>query len=72
MILHYYSKRGSLLVPLVVGVVKEVARYHFDVLIDMVMLTKQDEDGASHTRYVAILEPFDELCVATTSYSFYS
>jgi hypothetical protein len=51
MILHYYSKRGNLLVPLVVGVVKEVARYHFDVVIEMILLQKQAVDGATHTRY---------------------
>jgi Haem-NO-binding len=51
MILHYYSKRGNLLVPLVIGVVKEVARYHFDVVIEMILLQKQAVDGATHTRY---------------------
>ena len=40
-LLHYYSKRGSLLVPLVVGVVKEVARFHFDVEIEMERLGMQ-------------------------------
>lgn len=54
MILHYYSKRGNLLVPLVIGVVKEVARFHFSINIDMIMLRKQAVDGATHTRYVMI------------------
>ena len=51
-IVHYYSKRGNLLVPLVVGLVKEVARFHFDVKVEMQMIQKQAVEGASHTRYV--------------------
>lgn len=50
-LLHYYSERGSLLVPLVVGVVKEVARYHFDLEISMMRLQLQgamrEEDDES-------------------------
>lgn len=49
LILHYYSKRGSLLAPVVKGVVKEVARYHFDVLIEMEQLQLQESDDAKFT-----------------------
>jgi guanylate cyclase soluble subunit beta len=52
MIFHYYSKRGNLLVPIVVGVVKEVARYHFELAVEMEMLQKQAVEGATYTRYV--------------------
>ena len=48
-LLHYYSKRGSLLVPLVVGLVKEVARYHFDIEIQMTRMQMQDENDAKFT-----------------------
>lgn len=54
LVLHYYSKRGNLLVPVVIGVVKEVSRYHFDVDIEMELLQTQNEDGATHTRYVSV------------------
>jgi guanylate cyclase soluble subunit beta len=50
-ILHYYSKRGNLLVPIVIGLVKEVARFHFDVAINMVLLQKQDIEGAAFTSF---------------------
>mmetsp|Transcript_29543 Transcript_29543/g.45097 ORF Transcript_29543/g.45097 Transcript_29543/m.45097 type:complete len:753 (-) Transcript_29543:178-2436(-) len=42
-LLHYYSERGGLLTPIVVGVVKEVARYHFDLEITMQGLQKQND-----------------------------
>lgn len=50
-LLHYFSKRGSLLVPLVVGVVKEVAVYHFGVEVEMERLNMQDEDGSEFTTW---------------------
>lgn len=40
-LLHYYSERGGGLTPIVVGVVKEVARYHFDLEINMMRLQLQ-------------------------------
>lgn len=50
-LLHYFSKRGSLLVPLVVGLVKEVARYHFDIEIQMTRMQMQDENDAKFTTW---------------------
>ena len=50
-LLHYFSHRGSLLVPLVVGVVKEVARYHFDLNIQMEQMQTQGEDENKYTTW---------------------
>jgi hypothetical protein len=44
-------------VPIVVGVVKEVACYHFDVKVEMAMLQKQAVDGATHTSQVITMLP---------------
>mgnify|MGYP005857323351 CR=1 FL=1 len=44
-LLHYFSEHGSLLVPVVVCVVKEVARFHFNLEIDMNRTCKQGEDA---------------------------
>jgi len=48
---HYFSQRGSLLVPLVVGVIKKVARCYFDIEIDMDQLQLQDENEAKNTSW---------------------
>mmetsp|Transcript_21651 Transcript_21651/g.47288 ORF Transcript_21651/g.47288 Transcript_21651/m.47288 type:complete len:467 (+) Transcript_21651:386-1786(+) len=57
-LVHYYSQRGSLLVPLVVGVIKKVARVYFDVEIDMDQLELQDENEAKHTSWrVTTVDP---------------
>ena len=48
---HYYSKRGNLFVALVVGVVKEVARYHFDLAVKLERLQMQDVDDAKFTTW---------------------
>uniref|UniRef100_A0A7S2EGV0 guanylate cyclase n=1 Tax=Ditylum brightwellii TaxID=49249 RepID=A0A7S2EGV0_9STRA len=50
-LLHYFSKRGSLLCPLVVGVVKEVARFHFDFEIEMELLATQGEEESEFTTW---------------------
>ena len=50
-LLHYYSERGCLLVPIVVGVVVEVARYHFQLQIIMDRLQMQTIDGAKFTTW---------------------
>lgn len=50
-LLHYYSQRGNLLVPWVVGIVSELASYHFEVEIHMKRLSLQDQDGASFTTW---------------------
>ena len=51
-LLFYYSKRGSLLSPLAVGLVTEVAKRQFDLNICMNKLTTQGEDGSMFTWYV--------------------
>ena len=43
-ILRYRSKRGSLLAPLVVGLVKEVAVMYFNVNVDFTLLHLQDDE----------------------------
>lgn len=50
-LLHYYSHRGNLFVPMVVGIVKEIASYHFKVEINMDELSLQDEVGAKFTSW---------------------
>ncbi|VEU41405.1 unnamed protein product [Pseudo-nitzschia multistriata] len=50
-LVHYYSHRGSLLVPLVVGIIKKVARVYFDIEIEMDQLQLQDENEAKHTSW---------------------
>jgi guanylate cyclase soluble subunit beta len=50
-LLHYYSKRGSLLVPLVLGLVKEVALVHFSIEIDMEILATQDENDSKYSTF---------------------
>ena len=48
---HYFSQRGSLLVPLVVGVIKKISRCYFDIEIDMDQLQLQDENEAKNTSW---------------------
>jgi hypothetical protein len=50
-LLHYYSLRGTLLVPMVVGIVEQLASYHFEVEVKMYRLALQDEDGSSITTW---------------------
>jgi hypothetical protein len=42
-LVHYHSRRGSLLVPLVVGLIKKVGLDYFDIEIEMEQLQLQDE-----------------------------
>jgi guanylate cyclase soluble subunit beta len=57
-LLHYFSERGCLLVQLVVGVVKEVSRYHFNVEVSMERLQTQTHDGAKFTTWrVSAVDP---------------
>ena len=46
-LLHYYSVRGSLFVPFVVGLVKEIARYHFELQITMERLQMQGDQSST-------------------------
>ena len=50
--LYYYSKRGNLLAPLALGIVREVATLQFDLDIVMDQTSTQDVDGAKFTWYV--------------------
>lgn len=50
-ILHYFSQRGSLLSPIVVGIVKEVAKYFFCIEIDMQRIATQDVDDSKYTTW---------------------
>jgi guanylate cyclase soluble subunit beta len=53
LLLHYQSKRGSLLAPVAKGVMTEIASDQFGFEIKMERLSTQGEDGAEHTRYVS-------------------
>ena len=50
LLLHYHSKRGSLLAPVAKGVVVEIASSQFGYAITMDRLRTQGEDGADFTR----------------------
>ncbi|CAB9515333.1 Receptor-type guanylate cyclase gcy [Seminavis robusta] len=51
LLLHYYSMRGALLVPMVVGIVKELAASLFDLEIVMTQWAAQGEDDAEFTTW---------------------
>lgn len=51
-LVHYYSQRGSLLVPLVVGLIKRVALDYFGLTINMEQLQLQDDEaGVKNTTW---------------------
>lgn len=50
LILHYHSKRGNLLAPVVEGLASEIASCQFGVEIKMARLKMQDEAGSAFTR----------------------
>jgi hypothetical protein len=50
-ILHYFSYRGKLLAPVVVGMVMEVAKNSFNMILDMEQIATQDEDGSRFTSW---------------------
>eukprot|EP00980_Cylindrotheca_fusiformis_P016266 scaffold4829_cov129-Cylindrotheca_fusiformis.AAC.26 len=58
-IVHYHSRRGSLLVPLVVGLIKKVGLDYFDIEIAMDQLQLQDEkEGVRNTTWrVTTVDP---------------
>ena len=58
-LLHYYSMRGTIFVPLVVGIVEELASYRFDMKVKLKQLALQGEGGATFTtwRISAVEEP---------------
>ena len=50
-ILHYFSYRGKLLAPVVVGMVMEVAKNSFNMILDMEQIATQDENGSRFTSW---------------------
>jgi guanylate cyclase soluble subunit beta len=50
-LLHYFSQRGTLFVPLVVGIVEELASYHFQVEVKMHRIALQDKEGSKFTSW---------------------
>jgi hypothetical protein len=44
-ILHYYSVRGALLCGVVVGIVREMANFYFDVEVQMDRFAVQGVEG---------------------------
>ncbi|CAJ1965371.1 unnamed protein product [Cylindrotheca closterium] len=50
-LLHYYTLRGTLLVPMTVGIVEQLASYHFNLEVKMVQLALQGQDGSSFTSW---------------------
>jgi len=50
-ILHYQSKRGNYLAPIVKGTVTEAAKVLFEIEIVMDRVTTQGVDGSRFTRY---------------------
>lgn len=67
-LVYYYSKRGSLLVPLVVGTLKKIAKVYFDIDINLDQITLQDdqvegaEEGELHkqtTWRVTTVDPLE-------------
>lgn len=61
-ILHYYSYRGKLLAPVVVGMVMEVAKNSFNMVIRMDQIATQDENGSRFTSWRISL-----VCLLNTS-----
>ncbi|KAG7344816.1 adenylate and guanylate cyclase catalytic domain containing protein [Nitzschia inconspicua] len=50
--LFYFSSRGSFLAPLAVGLVREVARFQFELDIIMTQVTTQGLDGSRFTSWI--------------------
>eukprot|EP00980_Cylindrotheca_fusiformis_P002009 scaffold444_cov109-Cylindrotheca_fusiformis.AAC.6 len=50
-ILHYYSLRGPLFVPMVVGMLEQLTSYHFEIEVKMHQLALQNEGGSSITTW---------------------
>jgi class 3 adenylate cyclase len=58
LMLHYHSKRGSYLAPLAKGLVAEIAKFQFQVEINMKQTQTQGEDGAGFTSwFVTAVDP---------------
>lgn len=60
-LLHYFSLRGTLLVPMVVGIIKELASFQFDCEVTMSQLALQGEDGSEFTTWrITAVNPADQ------------
>jgi hypothetical protein len=58
-ILHYYSVRGALLCGVVMGIVKEMANFYFDVEVQMDRFAVQGVEGSqcSSTWRISAVDP---------------
>ena len=60
MVLHYYSQRGPGCAALNVGIVKEVAKFFFNLEIEMTRIATQDVDESPFTSWKIIVKgPYD-------------
>jgi len=50
-LLHYYTLRGTLLVPMVVGIVEQAAKFFFQIDVKMNRLSLQDVEGSQYTSW---------------------
>eukprot|EP01038_Epipyxis_sp_PR26KG_P013579 gene13579-18222_t len=50
-ILHYFSKRGPVFVPLVVGIVREISQHYFNLSIEMERIALQGENNSEFTTW---------------------
>jgi class 3 adenylate cyclase len=64
--LFYYSTRGSFLAPLAVGLVREVARFQFDLDIVMTRIATQGVDGSRFTSWIVETRNPDDMHKLTT------
>ena len=70
MVLHYISQRGAGCAFLVVGVVKEVAKFFFNLQIEMKRIATQDIDDSPFTSWKIIVKgPYDETTIGSNIYS---
>jgi len=57
-LVHYFSHRGSLLVPLVLRVIKKLSKVYFDIEINIEQYQLQDENEANHTSWrITTIDP---------------
>ncbi|KAG7374610.1 adenylate and guanylate cyclase catalytic domain containing protein [Nitzschia inconspicua] len=64
--LFYYSARGSFLTPLAMGLVREVARFQFDLDIIMTQVTTQGVDGSRFTSWIVETKDPEDMYKLTT------
>jgi class 3 adenylate cyclase len=64
--LFYYSSRGSFLAPLAVGLVREVARFQFELDIVMTQVTTQGKDGSRFTSWIVATKDLEDMYKLTS------